>query len=117
MMTKTIKCITCPIGCDITVTAEGGTILETSGNECKRGEEYASNEFLAPKRILTSVVKAEDYRLPVVSVRTSKAIPKHLMFECMEILRGITAKAPFMPGDVLVSNVLGTDADIIITKR
>ena len=116
-MFKIIKCITCPIGYDITVNAENDVIREISGNECKLGVEYAKNEYLAPKRLLTSVVKAEDFRLPVVSVRTDKPIPKHLLFDCMEVLRGVTAKAPFAIGDILVKNILGTDANVIITKR
>ena len=116
-MTMVKKCITCPIGCDISISLENDVIQMIKGNECKRGEEYIRNEILEPKRILTSVVKAKGYRLPVVSVRTDKPIPKQLLFNCMEALHDITAKAPFAIGDVLVKNILNTNANIIITKR
>ena len=117
MTTKTVKCIVCPVGCDIAVRGEGADIEDISGNTCSRGEQYARDEFTDPRRMLTSVVKAEGYRLPVVSVRTDKPIPKNRIFDCMEALSGMTAKAPFAIGDVLAENILGTGANIIITKN
>lgn len=116
-MTKNVKCIVCPIGCDIIVQGKEGVVTDISGNECKRGETYARDEFLCPKRLLSTVIKAEGYRLHVVSVRTDAPIPKDRLFDCMEHLRGLTARAPFKVGQVVVENILDTGANIIITKK
>ena len=115
-MRKVIKCISCPIGCDITISANSGIITEISGNDCKRGEEYARNEFLNPKRFLTTVVKAENFYLPLVSVRTDRPIQKEKLLDCMEVLRRIKITAPFTIGQIVIENILDTGANIIITK-
>jgi len=117
MTEKTIICITCPIGCDVTVRGESGKITSIEGNECKRGEEYVSNEYLDPRRVLTTVVKAEGCRLPVISVRTDKPIPKDKMLDCVDTLRNVVARGDMRIGDVLVENILGTGANIILTKN
>ncbi|NLZ52003.1 MAG: DUF1667 domain-containing protein [Thermoanaerobacteraceae bacterium] len=36
------------------------------GNQCKRGIQYATDEFLNPKRISTTTVKIDGAHLPVV---------------------------------------------------
>jgi CxxC motif-containing protein len=46
-------------GCEITVTGTGNTIEKIEGNECKRGIQYATDEFLDPRRILTTTVKID----------------------------------------------------------
>jgi len=117
MTEKTITCITCPIGCNVTVRGRGGRITSIEGNKCKRGEEYVSNEYLDPRRVLTTVVKSEGCRLPVISVRTDKPIPKDKILNCVEELRTIVAKGDMRIGDVLVENILGTGANIIVTKN
>ena len=116
-MYQDICCIVCPSGCIIRVTGdENGRIEDVTGYSCSRGKEYAIGEFTAPKRILTTTVRAVGYAAPVISVRTSCAIPKEKMLPCMELLRGVVATAPFQVGRVLVSNVLGTGADVILTN-
>lgn len=116
MKTKTILCTVCPIGCEIKVAGEGSEIKEIVGNTCERGVGYATNEFLDPKRILTSTVKSENFYLPIISVRTNKPIPKDKQFECMEIIRGTTVEGPFKMGQVVIENILGTGADVVVTK-
>ena len=113
---KIITCIICPSSCRITVKGEGDTIDSVEGFLCKRGEEYAKAEFLHPERNLTAIVKAENYKTPVVSVRTSKPIPKDKQMECMEIIRNIVVQPPFAVGKVVYENILGTGADIILTN-
>ncbi len=45
MQEKKVICIICPEGCNITVRGEGYNIEFMKGHACKRGEEYARNEF------------------------------------------------------------------------
>lgn len=115
-MEKKIICIVCPIGCEIMVTGEKNSIQEISGHICKRGEIYASDEFLCPKRILTTTVKIDESKIPVISVRSQDPIPKDQMFNCMEILRNTIVSADVKCGDVIVENILDTGVDIIVTR-
>ena len=103
-------------GRHITVKGDGKNISEITGYTCKRGMEYASNEYVAPKRTLTSVVKAEGYTCPIISVRSNKPIPRELTFDAMNVIRNTVATAPFYVGKVVVENILDTGADIVLTN-
>ena len=115
MVTKDIICITCPQGCIIKVTGDPAKAEITSceGFKCKRGKVYAENEFIHPLRILTSSVKTEGAKVPLVAVRTSAPIPKELQMTAMEDVKKITVKGPVTPGDVIVKDFLGTGTDLI----
>lgn len=117
MDTMKITCTVCPIGCEITITGDKklNTINEIKGSQCKRGETYAKDEFLNPKRILTSTVKIKDGKRPVISVRTNKPIPKELINQCMEIIKKVDIQDKVSSGDVVINNVLDTGADVIVT--
>ncbi|MCQ2552727.1 MAG: FAD-dependent oxidoreductase [Clostridia bacterium] len=109
---KSLVCITCPKGCRIMISPTG----EITGNSCKRGLEYTQKELTAPERTITSSVKmigsSDAARCPV---RTSKAIPKEKIAELADYLKTVEISAPVKVGDIIVKNVIGTDADIIAT--
>jgi CxxC motif-containing protein len=113
MATKKITCITCPQGCEIIVEGEGENILSMTGQGCKRGDEYARNEFIHPLRILTSTVKLSGSSTPLLAVRSNRPIPKELLLKSMDFIRSAKAKVPIKRGTVIISNILGTGADII----
>ncbi len=109
-------CICCPRGCYLTVTSENGDIKEITGNRCRRGETYAREELISPVRVVTTTVRLNDGKIPMLPVKTSKAIPKSLIFDCIDMLRDVSVNAPACIGDVIIPNVLGTGADIIATR-
>ncbi len=113
--TKIITCIGCPSGCEMTVTKIGDT-FQVEGNQCKRGEKYAIEEFTAPKRILTTTLQVKNGVLPLIPVRTDKPIPKERLFDCMKYLSSIIVPAPIKMGQILVKNVLGLNANIIASR-
>ncbi len=120
-MNKELTCIVCPNGCDLHITYrqdEKGkiTVEAVTGNLCKRGEEYACQELTDPKRTIASSVLVKGGELPLVSVRTDRAIPKARIFDVMAEIRQCTVEAPVAAGTVLIPNVLGLGADIIATK-
>lgn len=117
MITKQIICTICPIGCVIDVTGEGENITSLEGNKCKRGEKYATDEFIAPVRILTSTVKIEGSDTPLVSVRTNRPIPKDMLMKCMEEIRKVSLKAPIKRNDIIIKDVLGTGSDVVATSN
>ena len=44
------------MGCPLEIENNNGQI-KVSGNPCKRGEIYGAQEFTAPKRVVTSLVR------------------------------------------------------------
>ena len=116
MKEKTICCVICPNGCMMKVRAEEDGKLNIAGAKCRRGTEYAAEEFIMPKRMLTTVVRAEEYCTPVIPVRSAKLIPRELLLPCVEVLREATAQPPYYVGKVIVKNILGCGVDIVIAN-
>lgn len=117
-MTKEMICVSCPLGCMLSVELnDKNEVISVSGNTCKRGEQYAVDECTNPVRMLTSTMKVEGGKLPVIPVKTSKPIPKGKMFECMEIINSVCVDAPIKMGEVLISNICDTGVDIIATNE
>ena len=114
---KEIICVICPTSCHIKVTGDGKNVDEVSGYVCKRGLEYATNEYSAPVRTLTTTVKAEGYTCPIIAVRSNKPMPKDKIFEAMDIIQNVVATAPFYVGKVVVENILDTGVDIVLTNQ
>ena len=71
----------------------------------------------SPERTLTSSVRVTNRENCVVSIKTSKPIPKDKVFEMMDVVNSLHAEAPVHVGDVLLHNPLGIDTDIVITKN
>ena len=117
MEQKKLTCIGCPLGCQITVSLENNEVKSVTGNTCKRGEDYARKEVIAPTRIVTSTVRVSGGSAQIVSVKTKSDIPKDKIFECVKALKEITIKAPVKIGDVVFENVAGCGVDIVATKN
>lgn len=60
------------MGCAITVELDDNNeVISVTGNTCPRGDRYARQECTHPERMLTSTVKVEGGRLPVVPVKSA----------------------------------------------
>ena len=116
-MKKEMICIGCPIGCRLTVDYVGKKIQSITENRCKVGLEYAEKEVFNPERTLTTTVKVKDGHLSLVSVRTSKPIPKNRIFEAMNLLAKLEVEAPVKIGDEIVSHLFNTNVSIVSTKN
>lgn len=110
MKLTNMTCIMCPMGCQLVVDSTGKE-LKVTGNTCIRGENYAKEEMTSPKRIVTALVKTIDGVLPV---KTTKPIPKSMIFDVVNEINKLTLKKGKL-GDVIIKNVLSLDADIVIT--
>jgi len=113
---KEITCIVCPIGCKILVKTDGKQFEVSDGHKCKRGIEYARSEALDPRRMLTSSVLVKAGEWPLVSVKSSKSIPKNKVFEVLKEIKKANIKAPINLGQIIIKNVANTKIDIIATK-
>ena len=112
---KEIRCIVCPTGCLVHVENVNGELV-IEGHSCNRGEEYAREEFIAPKRILTTTIRVENGFLPLIPVRSNTPIPKEKLQETLKEIAGTKVKAPIKMGDILIKNVIGLDANIIASR-
>ena len=94
---KEMICINCPMGCHLTVDD--------------------SDKVTSPKRMVTGSVKVAGGDIPMCSVKTVEAIPKGLIFDCLDALKNVTLAAPIAIGDVVVANVCDCGVDVIATKN
>lgn len=113
MKRRELICIGCPMGCPIVVEMEDGKVLSVTGNTCPRGESYARKEVTNPTRIVTTTVRVDGGKVPMINVKTEQDIPKDKIFECIAALRGVTMKAPVHIGDIILENVADTGVNIV----
>ena len=111
---KELVCIVCPKGCRLHVDEEND--YSVTGNSCPRGAEYGHNEIKNPTRVLTSTVRLDGGIYRRCPVKTDKAVPKGLLLDIMHQLNAVSLKSPVESGQVVIENVCGTDANVIVTK-
>lgn len=111
-----VTCIICPIGCELRLMARGREVVKVIGHLCERGEQYAIDEYLEPRRVLTTTIKLQNAATSYLPVKTSQPIPKELLFPCMDVLKSVVAFPPIDLGDVIIKNILGTRVDIVATR-
>lgn len=131
---KELVCITCPMGCHLSVTIPANETAAVSpadivvtGNRCPRGVVYAREELLAPRRTVTATCRilfpADESgaeagqggkrRLPV---RTKAAFPREKVDELLSLLYAMEVPLPVERGQVLLADALGTGIDVIATR-
>ncbi len=105
--TETITCINCPLGCAVSVTPrEPAPVI--SGNECRRGEDYALQEFRDPRRILIGTVIIRGAFLPRLPVKTAAPIAKADLAAAARALDQIVAQPSVRCGDVIAADFFGS---------
>ena len=114
-MTRTLICIGCPMGCSLTAEVENGAVVSVSGNTCKRGEDYARQDCVAPMRTVTGTVRLTDGR--ILPVRTAGDVPKEAVFAVAAAFNAAHPAAPLSIGDVVIADVCGTGVDVVATKN
>lgn len=112
---KELVCIVCPNSCTLKIEeTENG--IQVSGNKCKRGVAFATDEMTAPKRTIASTVKTSFDGVPVLPVRVSAEIPKDKIFDVMAEINKVTLKKRVSRGGVVIKNVLDLGVDVIATS-
>jgi len=109
-------CVICPIGCEVDVVHDGDRIISMEGNKCKKSEEFVKQELIEPRRVLTTTVRIQGARWPIIPVRTDKPVPKRLFPRIMSQLRHIKLQAPVGMLNVVVKDIAGTGANVIATR-
>lgn len=110
-------CIGCPLGCRLEVDEDQpGHIVEVRGFSCKRGKEYAAQEHVDPRRTVTTTVAVKNALWPRLPVKSNKPVPKARVAAICQALSTTKVDAPVHVGDIIVANILGTEANIIATR-
>lgn len=112
---KKLVCIVCPNSCELEITADENGI-SVSGNKCKRGVQFATDEMTAPKRTISSVVRTAFPSVPVLPVRVSAEIPKERIFDVMQEINHVTLRKRVRRGEAVIENVLSLGVDVIATS-
>ncbi len=114
---KRIICVSCPLGCALTVTCDGNAVRRVEGNTCPRGRSYAETEVRNPRRVFASTIRVRGGRLPVCPVRSQKPAPRDRLFDIARAVAALEVDAPIAIGQVLLPNVCGTDVDIVASRN
>ena len=115
-MEKQIICTVCPRGCFMTVKGENGVVESVENYSCPRGLEYAKTEFVAPVRILTTLVKIDGKDNDLLPVRSNKPVLMEKIPQVMQVIKGAVVTLPVKRYDVIIKNVCDTGVDIVATK-
>jgi CxxC motif-containing protein len=115
-MEKHIICISCPVGCKLTVFEDSNAEIMVTGNLCHRGGTYGREEFSNPKRVVTATVKTSSRMIQYAPVKTDKALRKEEISLLLVTLKSIKAMPPIRIGDIAIRNFNGTDVNIVFTR-
>ena len=120
-MKKELICISCPIGCRLTVEYDENNItkdkIKVSGNLCPRGEIYGKEEILAPKRVVTATAVINSKIQKRIPLKTLKPIDKNIIFDLLKEIYSLKLKPPVKIGDVIIKNFKNTGVDVVATAN
>ena len=109
-----LTCIVCPKSCRLQVDENNN--FSVSGQGCTRGERYGQEELKNPTRVVTSTVKIRGAGISLCPVKTTAAIPKHLMFIAVRLLEQVELTAPVCIGQKVIENVCDTGVPFVVTR-
>lgn len=102
-----LTCIQCPMGCPLQLTHEGNEIIEVGGYNCNRGDKYARQEFVDPRRSISTTIAIEGSQWARLPVKISQSFPKEKILEAVKAIHQLHVQAPVMRGQILLENILG----------
>ena len=109
-------CTVCPKGCMLNVVREDDTFVHITAG-CKRGEDYARQELTDPRRMVATTVKVKNGLHPLMPVYTSAPFPKPKIPDLLSKIRKVEVTTPIKMGQVILTNVLGTDINILASRN
>ncbi len=113
-------CTSCPNGCHLRVDNSDG--IKVTGHGCPRGVAFGKSELLSPVRVLTTTIKyvektADCARERRLSVKTDRPVPRELIRAAMKEINKLSLSLRPEIGDAVIRDILGTGANVVITKR
>ena len=105
-------CVVCPNGCLIEVSKSG-----ISGYKCEKGIAWVKQELENPMRTVTSNVLVHGGDFINASVRTTRPIFLSDVPKLMKMISDIRIDAPAEIGQLLLSQPMGINTDVIFTRN
>jgi CxxC motif-containing protein len=100
-MKKELTCISCPIGCAMTAEIQQDGLVTVTGNQCARGAEYARDELVDPRRVVTATCRTTSMRHPRLPVRTRGPCPREKIADVLGRIYQLSIEVPVRQGDLL----------------
>ncbi|MBN2874967.1 MAG: DUF1667 domain-containing protein, partial [Spirochaetales bacterium] len=116
-MSEELICITCPMGCHLTVDRQPDGSLDVTGNRCPRGVKYATEELLSPKRVVSATAaiaesgsdqNAANRPVARVPVRSTAAYAKGDVPDLLSAIYALRVTMPVRRGQVLIQDFKGS---------
>ncbi len=114
--TRELICIACPIGCHLKAVIKDDENITVTGNKCNRGDAYAKEEVVAPKRIVTAVVKTNSGKVPYLPVKITGPILKEKIQELLKAIYQMEAELPVKSGAPLIKDYNNLGIDVVFTR-
>lgn len=114
---KEMVCITCPLGCRLELEIEDGDIKAVYHNSCKRGIDYANQEYYDPRRMVTATAPIEHAPVKRIPVRTSEPIPVKHINALLNAIYSLDLEAPLQIETPVITNFADTGVDVITTRN
>jgi len=105
------------MGCTINAWLRNGEVVKIEGAKCGRGKDYSIQEVKSPVRDFFTTVRVKGGKIPMLSVRSTRPIPKNMLIPCALELAKVVVSAPIKLGEPVVKNILNLGIDIIATKN
>jgi len=115
-MNEEIICIVCPLGCRMDVEIDGKEVKSVSGNECKEGPKHAQKEVTFPGRVLTTTIRTDIAKVPLLPIRSNKEIPKDQLMGCMREIAKHQFSGAVKLGEPVIRNILGLGVDMVACR-
>jgi len=93
-----------------------GELNTVQHHSCKRGVDYAKQEFYDPRRIVTATAAVAGSVVKRVPVRTNKPLPVKHIHKVLRAIYALKLTAPLDIGVPVIKNVAGTNVDVITTR-
>ena len=106
-------CPRCTNGCTIFYLEENGEIRSIKGATCPKGENYVRETASQPDSIVFADVYIKNGVTSIAQVKTSKAVPGHLVESVTEALKTLELEAPIEFGEVLIPNYMDSGTDLV----
>ena len=100
-MKKELTCISCPIGCAMTAEYQTDGSVVVTGNQCSRGAQYARDELVDPRRVVTATCRTESLSHPRLPVRSKGPCSRDRIPSLLEEIYKMSVKPPVRLGDVI----------------
>ena len=96
---------------------EDGELKAVQHNSCKRGIDYAKQEFYDPRRMVTTTAAVSGGVIKRVPVRTSEPLPVTYIAALLEAIYTLRLQAPLSIGEPVITNFSETGVDVVTTRN